>query len=94
VSYRVVCEEIEAVAGTTAAVALVSTTKHVRKAIITHKGTGTNLKIGTTVLGSELFPGQSYTLEPGHTFRFDLATIKTQDAAGATAHDVHVLAWI
>jgi len=93
-SYRVVCEEIEAFAGTATAVALVSETKFVRKAIITHKGVGSNLKIGTTVLGSTLFPGQSYTFEPGSTFRFDLATIKTQDVGEAVRHDVHVLAWI
>jgi hypothetical protein len=93
-SYKSTPVEIEATSGGATAAKLVADTRFVRKAIVTHKGTGSNLKLGVDVLGSVIFPGQSYTLEPSANFKFDLSLIKSQDVGEATEHAVHVLAWV
>ena len=95
--YKCIGREIAATAGTTTAVAVIATDLWVRKAIVTHKGTGSNLKLGMAdgeQMGMILFPTQSYTFEPSANFRFNLKTVLAQDVGEAVAHEVHVLAWI
>jgi len=75
-----------------------------RKAVLTHKGTGSNLLLTMANwalwtgpaggAGEVLFPDQSYTLEPGGGLRFDLHNIYAVDADGATAHDILILGWL
>lgn len=95
--YKCTGMEIAASAGTTSAAAVYATPLWVRRAVVTHKGTGSNLLLGMengAEMGIKLVPTQSYVFDPGEGFRFDLSDVLAQDEGGATAHAVHILAWL
>ena len=95
-AFKVVGHTLTAAAGTTSAARLSASALWVRRAVVKHNGTVTNLLLGNYDDGSfpiVLEPGDEYDLAAPNGFRFDLSTWGTKDAGGATAHEVIVLYW-
>jgi len=100
--------ELSIQSGSGAAIQLSQYRLFVIKAVVTHKGAGSNLLIGRygqgfftleassrfCQTGIEIFPGQSYTFEPGNGLRFDLFELACRDSDGLVQHDVHILGWL
>ena len=69
----------------------------VYKAVVTNKDESGNLVISVDADNAgliTLFPGQSYTLEPGNQMRFNLSAFTAVDEAHTDALAVHILYWM